>query len=359
MASSPPRATPDVVARGWWSNDRPQGGGDRRGRADRARHCGRFRTGGLARDDERLAERLRRAALPPRNPALSERRRLRRGGRGSHRRQPFGRARPASGEPPCRGHRPDGRRLTSPPRHRHRIARSGGGLGAPCGCAQARAARLPLERGGDQALRAVRLRARGLPPRALQARRRVRRCHPDGVRALAALGRLLRQEPELVFANAPPPLREPFIRLGQSPITVVEPCRPVVELLLAPFDTPHLCDCALDLFGRFGLTCFDLDYRVGQPGATFVQFLSDALELARARVQAQSSFLEEWNSRFRFANVARLVRQLGLAHCQFCRSLAELFLPLGCARLLLDEYPFALLDFALALFRLFEARFNF
>ena len=35
---------------------------------------------------------------------------------------------------------------------------------------QARAARLPLERSGDQALRALRLRARGLPPRAVQAR---------------------------------------------------------------------------------------------------------------------------------------------------------------------------------------------
>ncbi len=70
-----------------------------------------------------------------------------------------------------------------PPRHRARPARAGGLLGARRRHPQARAARLPLERAGDQALRAVRLRARGAPQGPLPPRRRVRRRDPDGVLA--------------------------------------------------------------------------------------------------------------------------------------------------------------------------------
>src|SRR5580765_3211171 len=78
------------------------------------------------------------------------------------------------------------------------------------------------------------------------------RIRPTPRRRVAASTRLLRQEPELVFANAPPPFCEPLVSLGQPPVTVVEARRPVVELLLAPLNAPYLRGCTLDLLGRLG-----------------------------------------------------------------------------------------------------------
>src|SRR6188472_144025 len=96
------------------------------------------------------------------------------------------------------------------------------------------------------------------------------RIRPTPRRRVAALTRLLRQESDLVFANAPPPFREPLVSLGQPPVTVVEPRRPVVELPLAPFDTPHLRGRTFGLLCRLGLARLDLRDRLRQPNATFL-----------------------------------------------------------------------------------------
>ena len=64
----------------------------------------------------------------------------------------------------------------------HGAPAGSGRLGAGRGRPQARAARLPVERGRDRPLRPVRLRARGLPQGALPPGRRVRRRDPDGLR---------------------------------------------------------------------------------------------------------------------------------------------------------------------------------
>ena len=100
-----------------------------------------------------------------------------------HRRAAVGRARPASGEPARRRPRPDGRRAGA--------RRQGVGWALleqavawarQVGRPEARAARLPAQRAGDPALRALRLRPRGLPQAALPARPRLRGRDPDGVR---------------------------------------------------------------------------------------------------------------------------------------------------------------------------------
>ena len=104
-------------------------------------------------------------------------------------------------------------------------------------------------------------------------RRQTRRGHasdPTPRRRVAALNRLLRQDPDFVFANAPPPFREPLVSLGQPPVTVVEARRPVVELLLAPFDTSYLRGRTFGLFCRLDLARLDLRDRLRQPNATFL-----------------------------------------------------------------------------------------
>src|SRR5262249_50187381 len=67
------------------------------------------------------------------------------------------------------------------PGHRPRPARRGRGVGPRLGRAQARAARLPVERPRDSALRALRVRARGLPETPLRPGRPGGRRDPHGL----------------------------------------------------------------------------------------------------------------------------------------------------------------------------------
>ena len=168
----------------------------------------RLRAGGLARHDERLAQRFRRAPLPPRNPPLSERRRLRRRGRRAHRRPSLDRARPASREPPCRGHRHHGRRLASPPRHRHGVAQA-----AVDWARKADVQKLELHVFPRNGRRSSSTRSFGFVQEGYR-RAHYRRGDEfidailmayDALALRHALARLPRQQPELVFANAPPP----------------------------------------------------------------------------------------------------------------------------------------------------------
>src|SRR5581483_12500270 len=79
--------------------------------------------------------------------------------------------------------RPDRRCEPSAARHRARAARGGRRLGARSGRPEARAARVSTQPARDRALRIVRLRPGGPPPRALPPRRRLPRRDPYGAAA--------------------------------------------------------------------------------------------------------------------------------------------------------------------------------
>ena len=144
------------------------------------------RAGGLAdQRRRRVAERRRRAPLPQGAAPLSARGRLRRGaGRRGGRRPALGRARPASGEHARRRRRPDG--------GARRARRQGVGTCAPAGGRrlgargrrpQARAPRLPVERGRrSSSTRRSASSARATASGTTAAAATVRRRDPDGLR---------------------------------------------------------------------------------------------------------------------------------------------------------------------------------
>ena len=99
-----------------------------------------------------LAGRGRRAPLPEGGAPASRRRRPRRDRRARARRSPLARTRPASVERPRRRPRPHGRRKPSASGCWPGAPRRGGRVGASCGCAQAGAPRLSVERAGDSPL---------------------------------------------------------------------------------------------------------------------------------------------------------------------------------------------------------------
>ena len=162
---------------GWSSCERDgaAGAARRRRRARRARERRRRRAGGLADLRRDLAQRRRRAPLPARRPPA------RRRGRPASRRST---ARSSAGSRSRRDPHPASRHVadlglmvaarTAAAASAGLCSRAAEEWARGAGVDEAGAARLPLERAGDRALRGLRLRARGLPPPPLPPRRRAR-----------------------------------------------------------------------------------------------------------------------------------------------------------------------------------------
>src|SRR3954451_8102395 len=80
-----------------------------------------------------------------------------------------------------------------------------------------------------------------------------------------------RLQPQLVFADSPSSLGQRLVRFAQPPVTVVEACRALRELLLTLLHAPTLRRRALDLLGSLALSSLDTRNGLRQPGSALVE----------------------------------------------------------------------------------------